>query len=272
MSKSLFIISYSIDKVNNPVFNILMEITYPSHHRWQRDVSNDPFEHFSPRTAGKIRTALGLCPETGVSYNIKPLDEEFLAQFVPLYTEHISGKANAIVHDVYTKTLGKETPPFPYYALSLLEQGDFIGGTIFSLRPDQMSFAYRAFNPIWKQANLKISPAYVAEYVAAEFAVQNNLSTISHGKDRNPYGLGAAIGLAIFKLSVGCHAFVVEKCEVKTLDPSTIDDDVLVLIPPSSDATAITKALLITSRASEHKYLQVTKYPEQLTVEVLYRD
>ncbi len=249
-----------------------MQVTYPSHHCWERDVSDNPYNHFSPRTAGKIRTALALCAETGVTYHIAPLDEGFLNQFVPLYTAHIGNKANAMLHDIYANTLGKEVPTFPYFCLSLYEQGEFIGGTIFSLRPQRISFAYRTFNTTWKQAPLKITPAYISEYLLAEFSCQHALNYISHGKDRNPYGLNAGIGLAIFKLSVGCRATVAKKSELKTLDTSTLTEDVLILAAPKAEETAITHAYLITSRENEHKYLQATKYPELLTVEVLYRD
>lgn len=247
-----------------------MQVTFPSHHRWQCALTEDPTEHFSPRTAGKIRTALALLEKVGVSYEIAPLSEEFLTQFMPLYTEHIGGKANALIHDVHEKTLGKEASSFPYYSLSLFEQGVFIGGTIFSLRPDRISFAYRTFNQSWNQANLKISPAYIGEYALSEFGSAHKLPIISHGKDRNPYGLNAAIGLATFKLSVGCHPYVPENVEVKTLDTETLTQDALILTYPT-EGSLINHAYLVTLPENEHKYIQVTKYPDQLTVEVLYR-
>ena len=248
-----------------------MQVTFPSHHRWQCTLTEDPTEHFSQRTAGKIRTALALLDRVGVSYVISPLTETFLDKFIPLYTEHIGSKANALIHDVSEKTLGKKATSFPYYSLSLLEQGVFIGGTIFSLRPDRISFAYRAFNPSWSQANLKITPAYIGEYALSEFANIHKLSIISHGKDRNPYGLNAAIGLATFKLSVGCRATVPKGCEIKSIDTDTLATDALILSLPTDGETEINKAYLVTSRENEHKYLQVTKYPDLLQVEVLYR-
>lgn len=265
-------LSRYLDKDDNTIFNIKMQVTYPSHHRWQRDVSVDPFLHFSPRTSGKIRTALELLESAHVSYTIEPLSMTFLDSFIPLYTLQIGSKENAIVHDVYGNTLGKKDAPFPYYCLSLFEQGTFIGGTIFSLRPEQISFAYRTFNPTWKQAALKITPAYIGEYATADFASKQGLKGISHGKDRNPYGLNAAIGLATFKLSIGCQPCVPEDSEIHTLETNTLTQDALILELPPLGEHKIKKAYLVTQREHEHKYLQVTKYPDLLQVEVLYRD
>ncbi len=248
-----------------------MQVTYPSHHRWQRSVLSDPLEHLSHRTAGKIRTAIALLPTNNISYTIEPLTEKFLDIFLPLYTTTIEQKDNAIVHDVAENTLGVGASRFPYYALSLHERETFLGGTIFSLRPDRISFAYRIFLPKWQHADIKISPAYIGEYAAAVFAHEHAVPFISHGRDRNPYGLNADIGLATFKLSAGCKAYVPTDCEIKTINTTEIKEDCLILEKPK-DGTAITKAYLVTSKETEQKYLQVTKYPNQLAVEVLYRD
>ncbi len=248
-----------------------MQITYPSHHSWKRAVSDDPLELFSPRTKNKILAAVSNLEAEGVSYSIEPLKESFFETFIPLYTSKIGQKDNAIVHDVVKNTLGKGASSFPYYSLSLFEKNEFIGGTIFSVRRDRISFAYRIFLPKWNSVNLKISPAYIGEYAAAMFAHEHKLPFISHGRDRNPYGLNADIGLATFKLSAGCRAYVPSDCEVKTIDTTTITQDCLILGKPL-EGVAIEKAYLVVSRETEDKYLQVTKYPDQLTVEVLYRD
>ena len=248
-----------------------MQITYPSHHRWQRSVSSDPLELFSPRTKNKILAAVANLAAEEVSYSIEPLKESFFELFIPLYTSKIGQKDNAIVHDVVKNTLGEGASSFPYYSLSLFEKGEFIGGTIFSVRPDRISFAYRIFLPKWNIANLKMSPAYIGEYAAALFAYEHKLPFISHGRDRNPYGLNADIGLATFKLSAGCHAYVPNDCEIKTIDTRDITRDCLILEKPL-EGVAITKAYLVVTPETEEKYLQVTKYPNQLQVEVLYRD
>lgn len=248
-----------------------MQVTYASHHRWQRTTTTDPLSSFSARTAGKIRTALAHLEAANIHYEIAPLTQSFLDLFIPLYTEHIEKKDNAIVHDVLQKTLGNTASNHPYFAFSLYEGGTFIGGTIFSLRPDRISFAYRIFQPRWNHADIKITPAYIGEYATAVFAQEHNLPFISHGRDRNPYGLNAAIGLATFKLSAGCHASVESNPVIHTVDTETIDTDALILALPTS-GIRITNAYLVTTKANAEKHLQVTKYPDLLEVEVLYRD
>jgi hypothetical protein len=109
--------------------------------------------------------------------------------------------------------------------------------------------------------------------MVAVFAFDQGKTIISHGKDRNPYGLNSAIGMAGFKLSVGCRPSNVTDgtYEIHTLDTDKLTEDCLILEQPK-EGTDITKAYLVTSRENGHKHLQVTKYPEQLSVEVLYRD
>ena len=249
-----------------------MQVTLPSHHSWKKDISSGIEIDFSGRAAKKIHAALPILEENNISYTIQPLTEDFFVDFMPLYTEHIGNKQNALLYDVKDKTLFNTTHSFPYYSFSLFESGVFIGGTIFSLRTDTISYAYRTFNNIWKHANIKASPAMIGEYVIAQFASAQGKKFLSHGKDRNPYGLNAAIGLATFKLSVGCRPSVGKENEytIQTIDTDTVSSDCLMLELPK-EGQAITKAYLVTSPENLEKYIQVTKYPDQLMVEVLLR-
>jgi hypothetical protein len=248
-----------------------MQLTYPSHHSWTKDISAGIEIDFSGRAAKKIHHSLPRLEEAGVTYRIEPLTEHFFNDFLPLYTNQIGAKDNALLHDVVEKTLHNKSHDFPYYSFSLWEHGEFIGGTIFSLRTDKVSYAFRVFVTDWNQSNLKASPALIGEYVIAEFATKEGKKFLSHGKDRNPYGINAAIGLATFKLSVGCKATVATGSETRTIDTTTIDTDCLILEQPT-EGDVITNARLVTSRDTYEKYIQVTKYPNLLSVEVLFRD
>jgi hypothetical protein len=186
-----------------------MQVTYPSHHSWLKDITPGLEINFSGRVAKKIKATLPLLEKAAITYTISPLSEDFLHDFMPMYNQKIGTKANVLEQDVATKTLYNTKSPFPYYCLSLRENNEFVGGTIFSLRPDKVSFAYRTFNTHWNVAeSLKASPALIGEYAVTEFAANQELTSIMHGKDRNPYGLNASIGLASFKLSVGCRPSV----------------------------------------------------------------
>ena len=250
-----------------------MQITYPSHHRWMRDISKGVEIGFSGRIIKMVTESLPLLSHYGVVSKIEPLTDDFFEEFTPAYIENIGNKANAMVHDVRAKTLGNHNGAILYFGLSLHENGEYIGGTIFSLRSDRVSYAYRTFHRNWNAATLKANPAIIAEHIVAVFAYNQGKTIISHGKDRNPYGPNSAIGMAGFKLSVGCRPSNVTNgtYDIHTLDTDTLTEDCFILEQPK-EGTDITKAYLVTTRENEHKYLQVTKYPEQLTVEVLYRD
>ena len=248
-----------------------MQITYPSHHCWLVDISSGLDSCFSGRVAKKINSTLPLLAQANITYKIEPLHETFFDDFSPLYTDHIGAKKNALIHNIKEKTLYNETGKFPYYCLTLRERGLFLGGVIFSLRSDRVSYAYRSFINEWQEAKLKAGPALISEYAVAQFACEKGLQFISHGKDRNPYGLNAAIGLATFKMSVGCLPTIGGKFEVKTLDTSNLTQDCLILEQPKS-GSSITKAYLVTLPETEDKYLRSTKYPDQLEVQVIHRN
>ena len=249
-----------------------MQVTFPSHHVWLKDISEAIDTNFSGRAAKKINASLPLLSDAGVTYSIKPLNAAFFVDFSPLYTQNIGSKRNSLLVDIQAKTLNNRESMFPYFCLSVSENDNFIGGTIFSFRTDRVSFAYRTFTNEWITAKLKASPALIGEYLIAGFASRHGKKFLSHGKDRNPYGLNTAIGLAGFKLFVGCSPSVgvVGTYEIRTLDTDKITEDCFVLELPK-EGRAITKAYLVTSPENLEKYIQVTKYPDQLTVEVLFR-
>lgn len=246
-----------------------MQVSFPSHHSWLKDISAGIEIDFSGRAAKKIHASLPLLEASQIEHRIEPLTEAFFDDFMPLYLGYIGNKQNALLHDVKANTLYKDSR-FPYFSFSLYESGEFIGGTIFSVRADRISYAYRTFKSDWINARIKASPAMIGEYVVAEYASTHGKQFLSHGKDRNPYGINAGIGLAAFKLSVGCRASVSKGAELRTLDTESLTEDCLILELPN-EGTAITKAYLVTTPETLEKHIQVTKYPDLLAVEVLFR-
>lgn len=235
------------------------------------DISSGLNNCFPGRVGKKILSTLPFLPEALIDYHIEPLTEAFFKKFLPLYMIQIQTKPNALIHNIIEKTLHNNQSNFPYYCLSITEGDTFIGGAIFSVRKDRVSYAYRTFINQWQHAKLKAGPALIGEYAVAEFSCALGLKYISHGKDRNPYGLNANIGLATFKLSIGCYPSVIGEVEIKTLHTSTLTEDCFILAMPES-GKKINKAYLVTLPQNEDHYLRATKYPEQLAVEVVYRD
>lgn len=248
-----------------------MKIEYSNHHRWFRENTSDPMTYFQGRNRKKILSSLDQLEKHGITHVIEPLTKEFFSWFTPLYTSHITVKKNAIVHDTYQKTLGKPVIEYPYFSLTLKENDVYKGGTIFSVREDRLAYAYRVYERTWDSAPIKANPALLAEYFVAEYASRTNLKYVSHGRDRNPYGLNSDIGLATFKLSVGCYPLLTENPEFDVIDTETLTGDALILKKPEN-GVRITEAYLVTAHDTEAKHIQVTKYPELLEVTRIYRD
>lgn len=248
-----------------------MLIEYANKHRWYKELHGDPLEGFGENSQARIKSTLKKVGPTGIETNIQPLTKELLAQFLPIYEAEINKKDNPKIFDVEEKTLGSAASPYPYFYLSLMEKGERLGGTIFCERPDALFVSYRAYIPDWQTAKLQAKPALYAEYVLASHAVSLGKSRLSHGKDRNPYGLNANIGLAAFKLAIGCRPYMIEEYELNKIDTDTLEQDALILQYPGESSEMISKAVLVTAKDTEHKWLQVTKYPEALEVETIYR-
>ena len=78
-------VSCYLDKKYNTLFNMQMQVTYPSHHQWLKNISAGPEIDFSGSVAQKIHASLPHLDKHGVTYSIKPLSEDFLKDFMPMY-------------------------------------------------------------------------------------------------------------------------------------------------------------------------------------------
>lgn len=251
-------------------YDFVMIITYPSHHRWIKQVPENPLESFSHKQQLKIEDTLSRLETLRVQSEVALLNETFLEHFVPLYESRLSTMNNPALSDIRSKTLNiKERS---YFSLSLWESDIFLGGTIFRIVGNELRIAYRIYAHDWHTAPLHASPSMVTEYLITKYAHEHNVPIISHGKDRNPYGLNASIGLASYKLSVGCRPLLVKDASIHTINTDELTEDALILEYPGNTDLPITHAHLITLRENEFRYAQATKYPNQLTVTTHYRD
>lgn len=247
-----------------------MKVTYASHHKWTRLIHEDLPKILGRNNTYRLRTTLKNIENTIITHEFAPLTDETLEWFQPLYQEAISSKSNPKLFDIRGTTIGKGSK-FKYFSLTLFENGRPIGATIFSERNSILSIAYRIYPNSWTENNLPANPSLYAEYLMNEYGLAGGFKTLSHGRDRNPYGTNSHIGLAIFKLSLGCTAGLpTSGYGVNTLDLGTIDQDILVLKYPT-EGTQITDAILYASAESMPKYEQITKYPDRLLVETIIR-
>jgi len=242
---------------------------FSNKHKWIKQIHPDILPDFGKSGSKKIKHLLEKISSTNITYHFSPLTNDFFNWFTPQYNKQVGSKKNFSAHNIVDKTLHRSNKIYPYYSLTVLESSKPVGGVIFTLRKGHLSVAFRVFKPTWED-NLafRCSPSLFAEYLLAQHALKNNLENLVHGVDRNPYGMNASIGLAIFKLSVGCHPEVCIKHEINKLDTTKYLTDTLVLEYPT-DSKVIKKATLITTPENLPKYNQLMKYEHLLKVKTI---
>ncbi|MFN3692645.1 MAG: hypothetical protein ACK4SL_00925 [Candidatus Paceibacteria bacterium] len=242
-----------------------MKITHADKHRWIKYIHPDILPDFGKNNTKKITVLLNQIDSAEISHTITPATNEDIQWFEAMYLKNLQDKHNPKPHNIFKTTLGKEVIKYPYFILTLREKGQLVGGTIFTMRPDRLSIAYRTYPLSWLQHQTKCSPALYAEYIITAYALDNDLSILVHGVDHNPYGVNSHIGVAIFKLAVGCYPDIVTTHSLCESDLQMLPFGSLVLLYPES-GERITKAYLIGDTSTAEKYEQVFKYPQQLQV------
>ena len=244
-------------------------IPHSSHHVWFKDLpTGDILECSSKKTRYRLRKTLKEIDKVEVTTDIAPLSDAFFSWFTPIYKENIGKKKNARMHDVYDQTLGNKESKYPYYTLTLNEGGIPTGGTIFSVRDDRVSIAYRTYPNKWSGMQLSASPSIYTEYLISKHAQELGKEKISHGLDRNPYGPNASIGLAYFKLQIGCYPHLPKNCELHEFDSNKLREDTLLLVAPK-EGGRIREAILFIESGKEEEYAHLLKYPEQLEITII---
>lgn len=247
-----------------------MKIEYANHHSWFKPVATEPMRNYGSSDQKRLRKALAQASELGISHEFEPAAPEFYEWFVPMYTSSISSKNNPKLANVYEMTLGNPHSKYNLFTLTLRERGVPVGGCIFSDRGTHYSISYRIYQSNWQQDTKIASPAFYGEYLLDAHSLENQKEKLVHGQDRNPYGVNSAIGLAIFKLAVGCSAKLPPTHERLTLDTDSVEVDTLVLHYPASEKQ-ITEATLIAIPDTIQRYQQLFTYDERLHINVTER-
>ncbi len=246
-----------------------MIIEYPNTHSWFKPVKADSFSHYGNSDRKRLIKTLAAAKSFDIRTVIEPANDAFFAWFLPLYTNTIKTKKNGQVWDVYSKTMGN--PKHTYYTLTVYEKDAPIGGCIFSDREKHHSIAYRMYEREWHFADGLANPALYGEFILDEYSFSKNKERLVHGQDRNPYGINSAIGLAMFKLSVGCSVKLAPIYEKLSLETTETDTDILVLHYPTT-GNLISEATLCTTNDNLSKYTQLFKYSDRLTIHTELRN
>lgn len=228
-----------------------MLITYPHHIRWKLflDTHIDPYDFFIGSMKKRVKKTVEKLQQQNVyEFRHEIVTKEYIERFLPIYQELISSKENPLVFDIASSIVLSDDAKYKYESVSLYQNDIFVGGVIYSNREDSFFVGYKAF-PRTFDFSAQSTPTKVAEYYLIQKAQQEKKEYMSHGKDRNRYGLYSSIGLAQFKMSIGCLPYVEEKTEIyKNVSfESSVNTDVLVFLGDTINER-ITQAILFSSQ------------------------
>jgi hypothetical protein len=179
----------------------IYNIKYPEYVSWRLDLSGkkNVSDCFSTKTLKKIKATFAKLEVNKYKFIINKLDKMQLVEFEKIYREHINKKRNPVYIDI----LNQFTDFTNLYILKLSLEDVMVGALIFRKNIDNLSAIYKYF-PFEMESKLPISTTYLAEYKFFEHAMDQKCRYIKHGKDKNVYGVNTDIGLARFKLQIGC--------------------------------------------------------------------
>ncbi len=244
---------------------------YPERINWIKSIHPDIFPDFGKNASKKIKTILASDEHESLSCEFQLLTEDFFIWFLPLYNDLVATRKNFIQQDIVTETLENAKSKYPYYCFTLSEAGLPIGGAIFTLREDRLSLVYRAIQPVFSTFNSRCSPALYSEYQLTKYALDNKLHKLVHGSDPNLYGMNLAIGIAIFKLSVGCKPTLSKTPVKESIMQSDIETNTLLLSFPPTESNHVNEAFLVTTENDLKKYEQLLKYEHLLKIKTIIR-
>lgn len=242
-----------------------ISFTHASHHKWIRDITsqNDPLVQFGTKTRNKIRKAKKLLEQSDYIFTIADLTQAFLDNFLTIYDSFIDS-----INGTHFNVRGYlENNPYQkvYKSLALQKHNKLKGAVIFGLADNTLSIAYRVFPHNLLDIKLPISTSYVADSLITEFALGQKITTLYHGRDRNPYGIYSSPGLANYKLHSGFTPSLetLTKYETRSNIQWNGITDVYALGLPTS-GTVITHALFLSTKPEEELK---SKYPSLFSPE-----
>lgn len=248
-----------------------MPLKYPKFVVWKKEISNiDVMDNFSPRQKKYINSLLNSPNFSTIQYKIEKINTDFLEKFTPFYNQKIQHKRNPHIVDIEL-LISEKSKEFPIYCLSILEEGVFVGGSIFIHRLNRMTTSVKSFESNWLNFRSSTSPTLLAEYFFYKHAISFGYTLITHGKDRNPYGQNSSINLCATKLQLGYSPYLPKGVEYGLLELKDIKEDILLLTKPTMGEIITEGLLVLINNADEQNYnlLLNTKSKLRITIEHL---
>lgn len=247
-------------------------INYPAQVIWHKNITSKlPIDNFSPRHRKRLSASLKKIADLPISHQLNEVDDAFIDWFQDFYSKTINTKTNPNLGNI-RETIEKYSGKSLCFGLKLYENNTVIGGAIYIHKKNRITTAFKVFLPQWEAATLPISPSLYAEYVLYSHAITHNYTTISHGQDRNPYGLNSDIGLCSFKLSLGYVPRVSSNNVTEQINTAQIKSTCLILNLPKQSELIITEADLYIKEEEMKSAQMLLNYEETLTVRVHFLD
>lgn len=240
---------------------MIINVVYPSKLTWIIDLKKfeSASDAFGNGLNKKIRSSYRKFEESDYNFVIESVDEAYIDKFIPLYEENIK-KKDGKIYDVKDKIIVNPPHNYPYFALSLYKDEEYLGGLIYSDRGDHYVGAYKIF-PSKLEFTAKVGATMLAEYFLYSKAISNQISYIRRGKDRNLYGVNSRIGLALFKYKIGAKPNILpenEKFEIGEQFEWDEEKDVLIFEMPEK-GREIKKAKLLIAQSSSDDFQEKYK-------------
>lgn len=242
-----------------------MKITHANKHQWVKYITADCLQNYGKSDKKRITKALDSLAEHNIEYRFEIANDVFFDWFTPLYTSSLLAKNSDAIYDVKAATVGKPNTILIHKTLTVLQDGVPVGGCIFSTWKDRYSIAFRMFRPSWSTPLRIASPALLGEYFLDQYSFENNKKLLIHGEDRNPYGIHSAIGVANFKLAVGCYPQLPVTYTTVETDTDNLAQDTLLLHLPNS-GKRITESTLVITTNSTTQYDQLRSYQDRINI------
>ncbi|MBT3538588.1 hypothetical protein HOF40_03495 [Candidatus Parcubacteria bacterium] len=228
---------------------------YPKFVLWKTDVKNvqNAYELFGKKTAKRIEKSIEKILESDYEIRFEDVDESFIDAFLPIYTDSITQKKGKL-YNVKEKIKKFQDEGVVYRSISLYKENILKGAMIYTIREKNLGISYNIFpNEISVKLPIK-NITFVADYHIYQDAIDRKKEFVSHGKDRNLYGIPthSSIGVANHKLRAASlpHVSNSMKNEILNLDELSIDEDTLIFSGDEKGAS-IKKALLVSKTSEE---------------------
>jgi hypothetical protein len=223
-----------------------MILEYPEFVAWDKKIdSSDALNNFNARQKKYLASFIKSDNFSRIHHKIEFVNDTFLDLFIPFYTKSIEAKKNPYVVDI-KKLIELNSAKHEIYCLSIFEDNEFVGGSIFIHRKERITTSVKSYLRKWSTFNNSVSPTLLAESYFYEHAIEHDYKQVSHGKDRNPYGLNSNINLCATKLQLGYVPQLPKKGDCKTISIENINEEVLVMLKPTS-GNIITNAVLFSN-------------------------